>query len=352
MKRFIVAAAALAVLASALLVAACGGVKVPAGAVAAIKDGGVVTQERYDEILSQAKAQITAQQGAFPEEDTEQFKQIRASIVSYLVLNEIITKVATEESVEVTISGEAVDVPMKAEVTEKEYEDYYKSLVERLGGQKKLDELLKEQKISAESLEWQLRAQLLQSEVQQKIADAVKVGDAEIKDYYEKNESQFVVGPSVTARHVLVKTEAQAEKVRQLLLADNTDAGWKRVAKQYSTDASNKNTGGDLGSFTKGKMVPAFEKAAFALKVGQVSQPVKTQFGWHVLEVTDTAKGSTQTLEQAKPMIQQQLLYTKQSTVWQDWVKKAQDDAGAAYAPGFNPEELTASPSPAASPTE
>ncbi len=352
MKRLIVVAAALAVLVSSLLAAACGGVKVPAGAIAAIKGGGVVTQERYDEILSQAKAQITAQQGSFPEDGTEQFKQIRASIVNYLVLNELIAKVATEESVEVMIDGEAVDVPMKAKVTEKEYKEHYKSLVERLGGQKKLDALLKEQKMSAESLEWQLRAQLLQSEVQQKIGDAVEVSDEEIKDYYEENKSQFVVGPTVTARHVLVKTEAEAEKVRQLLLADNTDAGWKRVAKQYSTDASNKNTGGDLGTFTKGKMVPAFEKAAFALKAGEISQPVKTQFGWHVIGVTDTAKGSTQTLEQAKPMIQQQLLYTKQSTVWQDWVEKTQEDVGVAYAPGFDPAELTASPSPAASPTE
>lgn len=352
MKKFIAAAAAFAVLASAGLAAACGGVTVPAGAIAAIKDGGVVTQEQYNEILSQAKTQITAQQGSFPKEGTEQFKQVRASIVSYLVLNEIMKQQAAQENVEVTIDGKAVEVPMKVAVTDKEYQDYYKSVVERVGGAKVLAKLLKEQGVSAESLAWQLKAQLLQSEVQQKVVSAIKVGDQEIKDYYNENKSQFVVGPTVTARHVLVKTKAEAEKVRALLLADNTDAGWKRVAKQYSTDASNKAKGGDLGTFGKGQMVAAFEKAAFALKVGQVSQPVKTQFGWHILEVTDTAKGSKQTLEQAKAMIQQQLLYTKQSTVWSDWLKKIQEDAGAAYAAGFNPAQLTASPSPSASSAE
>ena len=155
---------------------------------------------------------------------------------------------------------------------------------------------------------------------------------------------------SVDARHILVKTKAEAEKVRALLEADNTDANWKKVAAQYSTDPGSKNNGGSLGNFPKGRMVKPFEDVAFGLKVDEISQPVKTQFGYHVIEVTKKTEGSKQTLEQAKSTIEQQLKYQKQATAWETWLKTAMKDAGVLYAAGFDPANLTASPSPAASP--
>ena len=126
---------------------------------------------------------------------------------------------------------------------------------------------------------------------------------------------------SVDARHILVKTKAEAEKVRALLAADNTDANWKKVAKQYSIDPGSKNSGGSLGNFPKGRMVKPFENAAFALKVDQISQPVKTQFGYHIIEVTKKTPGSSQTFAQAKATIVQQLKYQKQATAWDAWLK-------------------------------
>ena len=142
---------------------------------------------------------------------------------------------------------------------------------------------------------------------------------------------------SVDARHVLVKTKAEAEKVRALLAADNTDANWKKVAKQYSIDPGSKNSGGSLGNFPKGRMVKPFENAAFALKVDEISQPVKTQFGYHVIEVTKKTPGSSQTFAQAKATIEQQLKYQKQATAWDAWLKQALKDAGVVYAAGFDP---------------
>jgi len=337
MKKLIVAAIALALLVPALALAGCGAKEVPAGAVAAVGDG-VVTQEQFDKIMAQAKAQYASQEGApeFPAEGTAQFNQLKASIISYLVQNEVIKQQAEE---------------MGVKVTAKQLEDRLKQIVTQVGGQKKLDALLKQQGVSQKDLEDQLRSQMLQEAVRAKVGAEIKVTDAQIKAYYENpdHQSQFVVADSVDARHVLVKTKAEADKVRALLAADGSDANWKKVAKQYSTDPGSKENGGSLGNFPKGRMVPAFEKVAFSLKVGEVSQPVKTQFGYHVIEITKKSKGSTQTLEQAKATIEQQLKYQDEAKAWESWLKTAQKDAEIVYLTGFNPDQLTATPTPAGS---
>ena len=136
--------------------------------------------------------------------------------------------------------------------------------------------------------------------------------------------------------------------MRRLLEADSSDANWKKVAKQYSTDTGSKNNGGELGSFPKGRMVKAFENAAFALGVNEISVPVKTQYGWHVIEITKKTPATKQTFEQAKSMIQQTLLASQQQTMWQAFIEQATKDAAVMYGAGFDPKTLTASPSPAA----
>jgi parvulin-like peptidyl-prolyl isomerase len=339
MKKFIVAAVMLAVLVPALALAGCGGNKVPAGAIAAVGDG-VVTQAQFDQIMAQAEAQYKSQPGAppFPKAGTTQYNQLKASIVNYLVQNELITQQAAK---------------MNVSITDKEYQDRLAQIVQQVGGQKKLDALLKKQGVTAADLETQLKSQMLQDKVRTKVGEAAKVTDAAITAYYNdpKNAAQFVTPASVDARHVLVKTKAEALKIQKLLAADNTDANWKKIAKQYSTDPGSKNTGGSLGNFPQGRMVPEFDKVAFALKPGVVSAPVKTQFGWHVIEVTKKTPGSKKkTLAEAKPMIEQQLKLQLQSTAWTDWLKTATKDAGIVYAAGFNPASLTAAPSPSGSP--
>jgi foldase protein PrsA len=337
MKKLIVGVVLLMLVVPALLLSACGQQKVPAGAIASVGDG-VVTQEQFDQIWKQAEAQYKSQQGAppFPSPGTTQYKQLRASIVNYLVQNEVIKTKAAE---------------MGVTVTDKQFQARMKQIVQQVGGQKKLDKLLAQQAVTQAQLEAQLKAQMLQDAVQQKVYANIKVTPAQIEKYFNDpaNKSQFNVAESVDARHILVKTKAEAEKVRALLVADNTDANWKKVAKQYSTDPGSKNNGGSLGNFPKGRMVKPFEDAAFALKVGEISQPVKTQFGYHVIEVTKKTPASKQTLAQAKATIEQQLKYQDQATAWQKWLTTAMKDAGVLYAAGFDPSTLTASPSPAAS---
>ena len=324
MKKLIVGVALLILVLPALL-AACGSdeVKVPAGAIAAV-GSGVVTQEQFDQIWAQAEAQYKSQEGAppFPKEGTAQYNQLKASIVNYLVQNQVIKDKAAE---------------LNVTVTDKQFQDRMKQIIQQVGGQKKLDKLLKQQSVTQAQLEEQLKAQMLQDAVQQKVYAGIKVSQADIEKYFNNpaNKSQFNVPESVDARHVLVKTKAEADKVRALLEADNTDANWKKVAAQYSTDTGSKSNGGSLGNFPKGRMVKPFEDAAFALKVGEISQPVKSQFGYHVIEVTKKTPATKQTLEQAKTTIEQQLKYQKQSTAWESWLKEAMTAAGVAYAAGL-----------------
>ena len=337
MKKVIVAAVLLGLLASAFVFAACGGNQVPAGAIASV-GSATVTQEQFDQIWAQAKAQYASQQGAppFPKEGTAQYDQLKASIVNYLVQNELIKQQAAD---------------MKVTVTATQLDERVKQITEQVGGQKKLDALLKKQGVTADELRTQLEAQMLQEAVRTKVGQDAKVTPEQIKAYYDdpKNEAQFVVPDSVDARHVLVNTKAKAEKVQQLLAADNSDANWKKVAALYSIDPGSKDKGGSLGSFPKGRMVPEFDKVAFSIKPGTISVPVKSQFGWHVIEVTKKTPGSSKTFEEAKSMIEQSLKFQLQAKAWETWLAEAQKTADIMYASGFDPKTLTASPSPSGS---
>ncbi len=336
MKRVIVAAVLLLALASAVVLAACGEEKVPAGSIAAIGDG-TVTQAQFDQVLADAKAAYAAQKADFPAEGTAEYDTLKANIVTYLVQAQIIKQKAEELGVEVTT--EEIDTRIA-------------STIKQVGGQKKYDKLLEGYGMTEEVLRRQLATQMLQDEVRAKIGENITVSEADVKAYFENpdNESQFIVPETVTARHILVKTKAEAEKVQALLEADSSDANWKKVAKKYSTDPGSKNNGGNLGARPKGSFVKEFDDAAFKLKVGVISNPVKTQFGYHVIEVTKKAEGSTTSFEEAKSGIEQQLKLQREAEAWQKWLDEATAAAAVIYAVGFNPKELTATPSPAPAP--
>jgi foldase protein PrsA len=337
MKRLVTAAALFALLAVLLTVAACGGNEVPAGAIAAVGDG-VVSQEQFDQIMEQAKAQYASQKGApaFPKEGTAQYDQLVASIVSYLVQNELIAQKA--EELDVTIS----DKDLQARLDQVE---------QSVGGKKKLDQMLKKNNMTMEQLTAQVEASMLSDAVKAKVYEGVKISDETAKKYFEDpaNKAQFDKPESRDLRHVLVKTEAEAEKVRALLEADPSDANWAKVAKKYSQDPGSKDNGGAYPAVPKGQMVPEFDKAAWALDVNEISVPVKTQFGWHVIEVTAVTPAKTQTFDEAKDTIKQMLLYQEQATAWTKWLKDATKEADIVYASGFNPDKLTAAPKPVAS---
>jgi len=141
----------------------------------------------------------------------------------------------------------------------------------------------------------------------------ITVTPQEIDSYYNSNIQQFQTPEQVRASHILLKTEGKDEAaVRKqaddiLKQAKAPGADFAALAKKYSEDEGSKATGGDLDYFSKGRMVPEFEQAAFSMQPGQISDLVKSQFGFHIIKVVDKKPASTKTLDEVRPQIQQTL---------------------------------------------
>jgi len=140
----------------------------------------------------------------------------------------------------------------------------------------------------------------------------IKVSEDELKEVYESNKEKYGKAESIGAKHILVKDEEKINEIAEELKGDLT---FEEAAKKYSTCPS-KERGGDLGTFEKGKMVPAFESVAFNLEIGEVSEPVKTQFGYHIIKTTEKIEPSESSFEEVKDQITQELTIKKQNDVY------------------------------------
>ena len=144
--------------------------------------------------------------------------------------------------------------------------------------------------------------------------DKVKVSLKELKKYYDKNQDEFNEKESVHARHILVKTEAEAKKIISKLKdlkGSALKAEFIKLAKEKSTGPSGPK-GGDLGYFTKGQMVPAFNDKVFSMKVGTITtKPIKTQFGYHIIYREGKRSASVRTFSEVKSFIEQRLKMEK-----------------------------------------
>lgn len=147
------------------------------------------------------------------------------------------------------------------------------------------------------------------------------VSDADIRKIYDDQVKQIKPEEEVQARHILVETE---DKAKELVTKIKAGEDFAKLAKENSKDPGSKETGGDLGFFTKGQMVPQFEEAAFNLKKGDVSDPVKTQFGYHILKLEERRFRPPPAFEAVKERILQSMLLRKASETAQGLRAKAQ----------------------------
>jgi peptidyl-prolyl cis-trans isomerase D len=151
----------------------------------------------------------------------------------------------------------------------------------------------------------------------EKARSTVTVPETDIAAFYQQNLQQYQTSAEVRASHILFKTEGKDENAVKaaaeavLPKAKAPGADFAALAKQYSEDESNKNTGGDLDYFGRGRMVPEFETAAFALKPGEVSDLVKSSFGFHIIKVIDSKPDTTRPLAEVRAEIEEQLKWQK-----------------------------------------
>lgn len=153
---------------------------------------------------------------------------------------------------------------------------------------------------------------MLQAEIEPKVV----VAEADAKVFFEQNKSQFHQDEAVHASHILIRVEEKAEaaakasaksKADRLLAELKKGAAFAEVAARESQDPGSAQNGGDLGFFSRGEMVPAFEQAAFALKPGETSGVVETPFGFHIIRVSETRPGRDLGFDEVKPRIEEHL---------------------------------------------
>ena len=161
-----------------------------------------------------------------------------------------------------------------------------------------------------------IETQLRNEALREVIVGVVLPTDDELFGYYEANIAAYDVPEEVEASHILLADEETAWEVHDLLIAGGDFA---ELASEYSEDTSNRDEGGDLGRFGRGRMVEEFEEAAFSMEVGEISEPVQTTFGYHIIRLTDHQAAYTPTLDEVKDEVRDDYIAAEQAQRFSDW---------------------------------
>jgi foldase protein PrsA len=184
------------------------------------------------------------------------------------------------------------------------------------------DEMLKSRGLDEAQVKTALREQII---LDKALANQVSITPAQIQQYFQKNHAAFDKPEQVQARHILVPDLATANKVKSQLKPDNSN--FADLAKQYSTDPGSKEKGGELGLFRRGQMVPSFDAAAFTMPVGSVSAPVKSPFGYHIIQVEAHQPGTKATLANSTDKITAMLRQQQEAPLIQPFLQSLQAKA-------------------------
>ena len=331
MSARIAGSAGTLIVAIALVLSGCGGGKkaastLPANVVFRVA-GTDVTIAKLDRQLALAKGALGT---SYPTVGTANYDSLRAQALSRLLRSAEIREGARSLGIKLTPAMIAAEVK---QVEQTAFPGKTAGTVDRV----KLAAELKKTGSSEATLRDQVEQKLLSEAIQKRVAPSASVTDKEVAAEYTKTKATYRKPERRDVRHILVKQKALADQLYGKLTS--SDAQFAALAKQYSTDKGSAIKGGSLGVSNKGAFVPAFDKVAFTEPTGVVSKPVKTQFGWHLIEaVGDILPASTQPLDATlKAQIKAQLETTKKQAKLQTWFTKIQAglDSRIEYAPGF-----------------
>ena len=310
----------------ALLAAACGGTTTASLSSddVAVVGNQQVSKEQFQQLMDRAQKSYVAQKRPFPKAGSTAYEQLKGQAITFLV-----------QQAEIDAEASHLGVHVSDQDVDKQIAQYKKQFYG--GNDARWEKALKQQNLTDAQARETIREQLVTKKVQEKIVGDVKVSDADIKQYYDTHKSQYVQPESREVRHILVTKKALADSLYQQL---KSGGNFAKLAKQYSKDPGSAANGGKL-TVSKGQTVPEFDRTAFALKTGQISQPVHTQYGYHIIQALTAVKGATTTkLSQVQASIKQQLEQQKKNdklTKWLEDTKKNYCGGKVKYQVGYQP---------------
>ncbi|MGG1631045.1 foldase protein PrsA [Rossellomorea sp. NRS-1567] len=216
----------------------------------------------------------------------------------------------------VELEGDKEDISVK----DSEIDEELESMKDSYGGEEAFNEALASSGASLDSVKENIRSFLMTEKL---LKDRISISDDQIKEYFEANKDSFAQEEQVEASHILVDDEKSAQEVKKKL---DDGGNFAELAKEYSTDTSNAESGGELGFFAKGEMVTEFDEKAFAMKKGEISEPVKTEFGYHIIKVTDKKDAKEAVLADHKEEIKDILFDQALQTEYGTWLQEKKED--------------------------
>jgi len=264
---------------------------------AALVNGKPITMANYELGIDQLNRQM-AMSGQKP--DDKEMPALKQKVLDNLIGRELLRQEAAKRGL--TVDDAEVNAQLEAYKQHSPTGDF--------------SEVLKHMNMTEAALKDHIASQLaVKKLVDEDLASKIVVTPEEAKKFYDENQNMFKTPEMVRASHILVgvdkgataEQKAQAlEKIKGIQKRLQNGEDFAAVAKEVS-DCPSKNQGGDLNFFSKGQMVPPFEKAAFSMKVGDTSDIVETEFGYHIIKLTDKKPEGTVSFDEAKPRIEQHL---------------------------------------------
>lgn len=286
-------------------------------------NGQDITLENYQKLLSLNKSSMESYYGSDvwskEMEDGKTYKDtLKEMVLQTMIGSEVIYQEAEKQKV----------LP-----TDKQIQEQIDSFNESIKNDSDYKAELEKMVINEEFLKFQFARDLANSNLQEKFEKDTKISETDMKKYYEDNKKSFYTD-TVTASHILLKTqddegtELSAEKKKEAkkkaeeaLAKVKSGEDFAKVAKEYSQDSS-ASKGGELGAFGRGQMVTEFEEAAFNMKKGEISDIVETQYGYHIIKVTDRVD-KQETYDDVKDKIKTTLASEK----YTEYVEKLKKDS-------------------------
>lgn len=308
-----------------LALAACGGPgkpAVPDGAVAVVGDETIPRAE-LDTLLRQARRTYDSQGRVFPKAGTQEYETLKGQAMRVLVERAQLEQKADDLGVDVR------EAEVDARLARLK-RDYFG------GSEQRYRERLREQGMTEAQVRVAVRDELLSQEVFRAVTGEVAVSTQEAKRYYERHLGEFSTAASRDVRHILVKRKATADRLAARLRAG---ADFAALARRYSQDPGSRALGGRI-TVARGETVPPVDRVAFSLATGELSPPVRTQYGWHLVQALSPVRPGRQTpFAQVRESIRQKLLRERRDQAMERWLEQVRRELAGrtAYAEGFEP---------------